>query len=186
MKGYSTDILENCASARLEGVNASYKDLVQVCGTIKSRKTEWALSFLEKAAKGEVAVLYKTHNKRLGHRRELGGRKGRYPKKSAAIVLKVLKSAIANAAVRGIGGDLMIMHAAANKKLSYGRIASKGRWARSSLDTSRIEIILQGSAIPKGVEFTPPKKQEPKKAEAKAEAKKPEPKKEEPKKAEAK
>jgi ribosomal protein L22 len=181
MKGYSSKIPENCASARLEGVNASYKDLAEVCGRIKNKKSSWAVSFLESAAKGEVPVLFRSRNKRLGHRRELRGRKGRYPKKAAGIVLKVLQSAMANGRVKGLGEDFKVLVASANKKDVYPRLASKGRWSRSNLETSRVEIILQGSEIPKGVEVTPPKKPEKKPEEKKPEAKKPEAKKEKPK-----
>ncbi len=193
MKGYSQHYGENCASARLEGVDASYKDLAQVCGNIRSKKTDAAIAFLEKAATGEVPVYYKSHNKKLGHRRELGGKKGRYPKKAAAIVLKVLRSAIANGDVKGIGSDLVVRHASANKKMTLPRIAPKGRWARSNFETSRVEIIVEGSGIPKGVELQKPAKKaeakKPKPEVKKAEAKKVEPKKEaksEPKKPEVK
>ncbi|MEW6748620.1 MAG: uL22 family ribosomal protein, partial [Candidatus Micrarchaeota archaeon] len=167
MKGYSSNIPENCACARLESVNASYKDLSQVCGRIRSKKTGWALVFLEKAADGEIPVLYNKHNRNLGHRRELGGRKGRYPKKAAAVVLKLLRSAIANGHAKGLGSEYTIFAASANKKEIYPRMASKGRQARSYLETSRIEIVLQGPEAPKGVSVTPPKKEEPKKEAAK-------------------
>jgi len=186
MKGYSSKIPEDCASARIEGVNASYKDLAQVCGRIRNKKSEWALSFLEKASKAEVPVLYRTHNKRLGHRRELKGRKGRYPKKAAAVVLKLLNSAIANGRVKGLGDDYKIIVASANKLDVYPRIAPRGRWARSNYVTSRVEIIIKGSEIPKGVSVTPPKKKEEKPKEKKKEEKKAEEKKEEKKKEEKK
>jgi large subunit ribosomal protein L22 len=165
MKGYSSQIPENSACARVEGVNASYKDLSEVCGRIRGKKTKWAVSFLEKASKGEVPVLYKRHNKKLGHRRELGGQKGRYPEKSAGIVLKALQSAMANGKVQGMGDVYTIYAANANKKDIFPRMAPKGRTARSYLVTSRVEIILQGSAVPKGVSVTPPKKAEAKKDE---------------------
>ncbi|MBD3210544.1 hypothetical protein GF318_04150 [Candidatus Micrarchaeota archaeon] len=177
MKGYSSDMTENCACARLEGVNASYKDLAEVCGRIKNKKTTWALSFLEKASRGEVPVLYRTRNKRLAHRKELGGRKGRYPKKAAGVVLKVLKSAVSNGRNKGLGEEYTILTASANKKDIYPRLAPKGRWARSYLEMSRVEIILRGEEVPKGVEVTPPKK--PEKPEKKPE--KPEKKEEKPK-----
>jgi len=190
MKGYSSDIPENCARARLEDVNASYKDLAQVCGVIRNKKTDWAVGFLEKAAEGTVPIRYRKHNTRLGHRRELGGKKGRYPVKAVRIVLKVLKSAMSNGKVSGLGESFTVLSATANKKRVYPRIAPKGRWSRSFLETSRVEIILRGSEVPAGVEVTPPKKEEPKKAEAKKEEPKkeakPEPKKEAPKKEEAK
>jgi len=158
MKGYTSDIKDECARARTEGVNASYRDLTQVCSSIRGRKAASAVAFLEKAALGEVAVLYRSHNKKLGHRRELGGRKGRYPEKAAGFVLKTLQSAIANAKVIGIGDDLTVAVASANMKEIYPRLSSKGRRSKSNLVTSRIEIILKGTGVPKGVNVKAPAK----------------------------
>jgi large subunit ribosomal protein L22 len=169
MKGYSSEIPENCATARVEGANASYKDLSEVCGVIRNKKTAWALPFLEKAAEGEVPILFRRHNKNLGHRRELGGRKGRYPQKAARVVPKVLQSAIANGKELGLGEDFTIISVVANKKQTFPRMAPKGRTARSFLETSRVEVVLKGQPAPK------------KKEEKKAEAKKEAPKKEAPK-----
>jgi len=155
MKGYSCDFdVEGCASARLEGVDASYKDLSEVCGRIRRKDAAWARVFLERVAEGEIPVLYKRHNKKLGHRRELGGRKGRYPWKCAAIVLKVLNSAIANGMAKGLGEGYVVFGAAANKKFSYPRMAPKGRTARSYYELARIEIVLKPTEaqVPKGVE----------------------------------
>jgi len=162
MKGYSLEIPENCASARLEGVNASYKDLAEVCGRIRNKNSAWAVSFLGKAAEGEVPVLYKRHNKNLGHRRELGGRKGRYPEKAARIVLKLLQSAMANGKVLGLGDEYTILAASATKKDIYPRMSPKGRRMRMSLQTSRVEIVLKGPEVPKGVSVTLPAKAAPK------------------------
>jgi len=173
MKGYSSEIPENCAAARLEGTNVSFKDLVQVCGVIRDKKTDWAVSFLEKVSDGEVPVFYRTYNKKIGHRRELGGRKGRYPQKAAKIVLKLLQSAMANGRMLGFGETFKIIGAAANRKEVYPRLAPKGRRVRSALTTSRIEIILKGSPVPKGVSVTPPKKEEKKAEEKKEEPKAP-------------
>lgn len=170
MKGYSQSEQE-CACARVEGVNASYKDLAQVCGRIAGKKTVWALDFLEKASAGEIPVFYATHNRNLGHRRELGGRKGRYPWKAARIVLKVLESAMANGKVVGIGEPYTILVASANKKDIFPRLSPKGRRSGSALETSRVEIILKGQPVPKGVKVTPPAKKEAVKEERKPEAK---------------
>jgi len=158
MKGYTSDIKDECARARTEGVNASYRDLTQVCSSIRGRKAASAVAFLEKAALGEVAVLYRSHNKKLGHRRELGGRKGRYPEKAAGFVLKTLQSAIANAKVNGLGDELTVAVASANMKEIYPRLSSKGRRSKSNLVTSRIEIILKGTGVPKGVGVKAPAK----------------------------
>jgi ribosomal protein L22 len=178
MKGYSS-YSEKSATARAEGLNASYKDLAEICGRLRGMKADKAVSFLEKASikptEGGVPVLFKRHCKKLGHRRELGGRKGRYPWKSAAMVLKVLQSALANGRTSGMGDAYTIANACANKKMTFPRLASKGRWARSNLETSRVEIVLIGSEVPKGVSVVPPaKKAEAKVAGAnKSEAKKP-------------
>ncbi len=162
MKGYTISFdKESCASTRVEGVDASYKDLSQVCGVIRGKETSWARTFLERAAKGEIPVLYRKHNKRLGHRRELGGKKGRYPKKSAGIVLKALNAAIANGVVKGLGDEYEIIVATANKKDIYPRMASKGRTARAYLVTSRIELVLKSkNEAPKDVEVILPAKEE--------------------------
>jgi large subunit ribosomal protein L22 len=147
MKGYSVDFdRENFASARLEGVDASYKDLSEVCGRIRRKSASWAMAFLEKAAAGEIPVLYKRHNKRLGHRRELGGRKGRYPEKAAGVVLGVLESAMANGMAKGLGEGYTVFSAAANKRFTYPRMAPKGRTARSYYELARVEIVLKPSA----------------------------------------
>jgi large subunit ribosomal protein L22 len=176
MKGYSNmpDNTENCASARLEGVNASYKDLAEVCGRIRNKKSDWAVNFLTLASEGEIPILFRRHNKKLGHRHELGGRKGRYPWKAAKIVLKTLQSAISNGKTRGLGDVYTIIASSANKKDIYPRMAPKGRTARSYLVTSRVEIVLKGSEIPKGVTAVPPKKADAApKAEKKPESTKP-------------
>ncbi len=149
VKSYSFETKEDMNSfafARVEGVDASTRDLSQVCGRITQKKAEKVVAFLEKAAEGEIPILFAQHNKNLGHRRELGGRQGRYPKKAAAAVLKVVKSAIANARVKGFGeNDLMVVHAAANTKMIYGRLSAKGRKMKQNFSTARIEIVLKGT-----------------------------------------
>ncbi len=181
MERYATEFnREEFACARVEDANVSYKDLTQVCGRIRGKNANWAMEFLVKVIEGKAAVLYKQHCKRMGHRRELGGKKGRYPKKASAAVLKVLESAMANGRVRGMGETYEILNAAANRRFNYGRVAAKGRWARSDYETSRIEIILRPlETVPKGVEVKAPPKKEEKKPEVKKEEKKPEIKKEE-------
>ncbi|MBI5228331.1 hypothetical protein HY988_07090 [Candidatus Micrarchaeota archaeon] len=166
MKGYTMAVPENCACARLEGVNASYKDLSEVCGRIQGKKSAWAMQFLELASNQEIPIMFKRHNKKLGHRRELGGQKGRYPHKAATFVLNALKSAIANGGVKGLGVEYTILSACANKTQALPRMASKGRSARSYLELSKIEVVLKPDEIPNKVEVTKPaKKTEDKKTE---------------------
>jgi large subunit ribosomal protein L22 len=148
MYSFKPDDEKKVAKARLEGVDASFKDLAQVCGTIRTKPIGKAVALLLKARTGEMPILYKKHNKHLGHRHELGGQKGRYPVKSVAIVLKVLNSAIANARAKNLAEDrLVVVHACANRKMVFGRLQPKGLRKRHDYETSRVEIILAESVF---------------------------------------
>lgn len=159
------------ARARVEGVDASIKDLVEVCGNVRGRPVDKAIKFLEEAADGKRPILYRSNNKRLGHRRELGGKKGRYPQKSARIVLQVLLSALGNAQHKGLSEELIVTHACANKVAKYMRYSSKGRRNASVLRTARVEIVLKekegakrpAKKAPKAEQKAPSKEEKPEK-----------------------
>ncbi len=148
MKGYSYTE-ENCAKACANGIEASYKDLSQVCGMIRYQNAQDAIAYLELASTGDVPVRFRKFSTNLGHRRELGGQKGRYPEKAACAVLKALNSAVANGKELGLGDEFKIAAISANKVQTLPRLASKGRWARSCLELSKIEIILRPIGAPK-------------------------------------
>ncbi len=139
---------EKVAKARVNDVDASYKDLTAVCDNVRGMGTEEAIKFLEEVAEGKRAVLYRRHNKKMAHRRELGGKKGRYPKKEARIVLDVLKNALANAEHKGMF-DTFVFHIAANKQHIYPRISSKGRPMMSNYETAFVEVILKERTVSK-------------------------------------
>jgi ribosomal protein uL22 len=131
------------AKARVEDINASYKDLTEVCHNIRMRPADIAVEILEDAKAKKRPIKYRSHNTRMAHRKELQGQKGRWPVKSAGIVLKCLQSAIANAKEKGLSEELVVVHASANKKRSYMRYSSKGRRNISKLETARVEIVLK-------------------------------------------
>ncbi len=135
---------EKIAKARVEEVNASFKELSEVCRNIKGMRVLDALDFLDAVIKGEKPIRFYRHNKKMGHRKELNGQKGRYPKKAAKIVKKLLFSALSNARMKNLGDDLLvILHAAANKKRRYARLQPKGLRRRHDYELSRVEIILK-------------------------------------------
>ncbi|MBI4399845.1 50S ribosomal protein L22 [Candidatus Micrarchaeota archaeon] len=134
---------EKIAKSQSFDLDASFKDLTQVCRNIRKKKVKQALKMLEDFSTGKMPVRFYTYNKRLGHRKELGGRKGRYPKKSAKFVLQALNNALANAKFKNLNEDKLVVHAAANKQTKFPRLASKGRRFRSDYTTTRIEIVLE-------------------------------------------
>ncbi|MCC7552814.1 50S ribosomal protein L22 [Candidatus Micrarchaeota archaeon] len=142
MKKYMTNGTEKSAKARIEGVNASYKQLSAVCDNVKGMEIEDALNFLESAAIGQQVVRFRKHNKRMAHRKELGGQKGRWPKKASKIVLQVLKNAKANADTKGLLNPF-VSHIAANKQKKYPRVAPRGKTMMANYETSFVEVILE-------------------------------------------
>lgn len=147
MKGYSLVIPEGVVlgKARLEGVDASFKELAAVCDNIKGMKVEEAINFLEKVQRMETPVRFRRWNKKMGHRRGLKGKygpKGRFPVKAARIVEKVLRSAYSNSLSLGLEGDLYVVHASANKKENFPRLQPKGRRIRHDYETARVEVIV--------------------------------------------
>lgn len=132
----------HCAKARVEGVNASYKDLINVCSNIRGWNAERAVVFLTEAAEGERPIRYYKYSKHRGHLHELGGKKGGWPVKTCRIVLDVLKNAMANAESKGFG-PCRIVHVQANKQEIYNRMSPKGRRIRQDLETSFVELVLR-------------------------------------------
>lgn len=142
MKRYMEKGSEKSAKASVEGVNASYKQLSAVCDNVRGMEVENALNFLENAALGNQIIKFKKHNKRMAHRKELGGQKGRWPKKASKIILQVLKNAKANADAKGLLNPF-VYHIAANKQKKYQRVAPRGKTMMANYETAFVEIILE-------------------------------------------
>jgi len=139
-----TPTSDNFARARAEDVNASFKDLGAVCDAVRGMNVIDAINYLNDVVNEIVPVYYKKHNKGMGHRRQLGGRKGRWPMKEAKIVMKLIMSAVANASAKGlIEEDLVITHIAANKQHIYARMAPRGRQRRSFYETAFVEVVVE-------------------------------------------
>ena len=141
---YQQKTAKRTARASLRGINASFKDLCEVCRSVRGKDTDYAIDFLEQAAVGEKAIYFARHNKGKGHRRELGGRKGGWPVKSVKFVLGVVKSAAANATKLSLG-QTKVAHIIANKVDMYPRMSPKGRRIRQDFETAFIEVVLEES-----------------------------------------
>ncbi len=148
---YEAEPNAKLASARVDGINASFKDLANVCGNIRGRRADKALVFLDEAAEKKRPVRYFNYNKRRGHVSDLGGKKGGWPVKSVKIVRDVLRNAMANANAKNLG-DCKVKHIQANKQMVYGRMSPKGRRIRHDLETAFVEIVLVPLQMPANAE----------------------------------
>ena len=136
--------------AHAKDINASFKDLCAVCDSIRYRPVPSAISLLDGVINEGRAVEFRRHNKYMGSRHELGGKKGRYPRKCAAILRKVIVNAYANAKNKGQDPESMyVVHASANKTQEIPRMPPKGVRAvggsrpsirRSNIEFAKIEI----------------------------------------------
>ena len=172
--GYNKKPTGRIARARISRVNCSFKDLCEVCRNVRGKDTDFALEFLGNAAEGKQAIYFARHNKKKGHRRELGGKKGGFPVKSCRAVLGVVESADANAIKLGLGAT-KIVHIAANKHATYPRMSPKGRRIRHDYEVAFIEVVLeekqQKIETAKKTEVAAPKKSDVAKPVVKADVK---------------
>ncbi|HLC48217.1 MAG TPA: 50S ribosomal protein L22 [Candidatus Norongarragalinales archaeon] len=163
------------ARAQSYDMDASYKDLSNVLAAIKGRSIPEAKVILEECIAMRMPIRYRKFSTRLGHRSELGGSKGRFPKKEAKIAYRLLKSAEGNANFKGLDVETLVVRQAAAYKqnvmrryrqhfgssitLGYGKQAI---WA--NYETCRAELLLARGS-PRDLERIAKKKR--KKAEGK-------------------
>ena len=144
---------KNIVFASAHDLNASFKDLCSVCDAVRYMPVPSALKVLDGVITGGRPIEYRRHNKYMGSRHELHGKKGRYPIKCAKMVRDVIVNASANATSKGEDPEYMyVVHAAANKTNIVPRSPSKGVRAtrsggygystmrRSNLELAKIEI----------------------------------------------
>lgn len=108
---------EKLGKAQLHDQNCSYKDVTQVFKSIRGKSLPKAEKILEEAIAIKKAIPYARFATKIGHRSELGGQKGRYPKKECKLVLQLIQNARANAVQKGMDETLLfVKHAAAYKQ----------------------------------------------------------------------
>ena len=100
----------------------STKHAIMIADFVRHKSVTRAKVMLEAVMKKEQAVPFTRFNSDRGHKPGMAA--GQFPIKAASEILKVIKAAEANAQMKGISGDLEIVHIAANRAarpLRYGR-----------------------------------------------------------------
>ena len=104
------------AKAQQHDMNCSYKDLSQVFAAIRGKRIADARKVLDETISMKKAIRYHKFATKIGHRSELGGKKGRYPKKECKIALALLENAVANAVQKGMDESALYIKLAASYK----------------------------------------------------------------------
>ena len=145
MKGYTaTADPDTSAKAIGKEMPISPKFTREICGMVRGMKVNKAIDTLEGVIALEVPVPLKRYNKRVSHKQGVGP--GRYPKKAAAAVLGVIKSAVANAEYKGLNTDDMVIRTitASRGRVTPGHMArAHGRATEWTQDTVNLEVIIQ-------------------------------------------
>lgn len=117
----------------------STKFSIEICNFIKKKSTSEAKKILQDVIDGKKAIPFKIFNKDLSHKRKIGP--GRYPKKSAIEIVKLIESVEANAQFKGLNtSNLSITHINAHLASRPWRY---GRQRRRKAKRTHIEIVVE-------------------------------------------
>ena len=145
MKGYTAEAdPDTSAKAIGKEMPISPKFTREICGMVRGMKVNKAINTLEGVIALETPVPLKRYNKRVSHKQGVGP--GRYPKKAAAAVLGVVKSAVANAEYKGLNTDDMVIRtiSASRGRVTPGHMArAHGRATEWNQDTVNLEVIIE-------------------------------------------
>ena len=143
---FTDDDKAKTAKALGRSLKISPKHAVEICNKIRGMKVEKAEAYLEDVMEMKTAVPFKKHNKKVGHRRGIGGwPTGRYPVKAAKQILDILKNAEANAEYKGLDTEnLKIMHISSHKGYVIRGWTPRafGRASPFNTPTTHVQIIL--------------------------------------------
>lgn len=152
MVKYSKDIDSSTAISKARGshLRVHFKHCREVTNTIKGMPLATAKKFLEDVQQYKQAVPFTKFTGGIGRHAQLKqmktpGSKGRWPQKATRIILDLLKNAEANAEMRGLDVDeLVVDHAQSNRAQVQRRrtYRAHGRINPYMSHPAHIEIIL--------------------------------------------
>ena len=147
--GYSIAELDAERTAKASGreLRVSPKHAREVCNTVRGMPVTKAKRYLQNVLAKKQAVPFRRYVKKLGHRHGMQKTMvGKYPIKAAAEILKVIRSAEANAEYKGLDVDrLRIVHASAYPGMKLKRAIPRafGRSSPKYKTLTHIEIAME-------------------------------------------
>ena len=143
---FTDDDKSKTAKALGRSLKISPKHAVEICNRIRGKKVEKAEAYLEDVIEMKTAVPFKRHNKKVGHRRGIGGwPTGRYPVKAAKQILDILKNAEANAEYKGLDTEnLKIMHISSHRGYVIRGWTPRafGRASPFNTPTTHVQVVI--------------------------------------------
>ena len=143
---FTDDDKSKTAKALGRTLKISPKHAVEICNRIRGMKVEKAEAYLEDVIEMKTAVPFRRHNKKVGHRRGIGGwPTGRYPVKAAKQILDILKNAEANAEYKGLDTEnLKIMHISSHRGYVIRGWTPRafGRASPFNTPTTHVQVVL--------------------------------------------
>ena len=145
-KGF-TRVADFAITARANGkeLPISPRHSIEICRAIKGMPVKDAIEFLEDVMDRRRAVPFKRHTGGVPHRKGKGLASGRFPKKAARAILRIVEQARNNAEFKEISGDLRIIHAAAHRGRPWysWQPRAHGRSTPKMRETVNVEIIVE-------------------------------------------
>ncbi|MEM4261612.1 MAG: 50S ribosomal protein L22 [Candidatus Diapherotrites archaeon] len=137
------------AVAVLKNKPVSLKYVLEIIRTVKGKRVDKAIAFLNRVISLEEHLPLRVYNKKVPHKKGEAKsyvKSGRYPVRAAKAFIELLELAKANANNKGLDADnLIIVHAFASqgfRRIAYqpmGRIAGKRRKRKSC----HMEVVVK-------------------------------------------
>jgi large subunit ribosomal protein L22 len=148
MKGYSFPYNpEVHAAARGKEMSIPPRHAREICRAIRGMELERARGYLGRVIEMREPVPFTRHAGKVGHRKGKGRAAGRYPRKAAAAILKVIESAQSNGETMHLDIDeWRIVHVATSRGPAFeARFPrARGRATPKMRETANVEVVLEG------------------------------------------
>ena len=143
---YSIKEDDDKTSTRAMGrdLDISFKNSVMICNRLRGMMLSDAIRILEAVITLDTHIPFTRFNKGIGHRKGNVQKIGKYPKKAAYHILKILENLERNAEYKGIYPEtLRIEHIQAQQGITRRRVRPKGRWRLHRRQLVHVQVIAR-------------------------------------------